>query len=107
MLSPFTFALPWLLMPAIGLWRLSRSTYLRDEPDTPPADAPLISVICPARNEAKHIAEFVRAALASTYPNFELIVVDDHSTDGTGAPARAAGAGDARLRVIDPPPLPP
>ncbi|MFA6165633.1 MAG: glycosyltransferase family A protein [Gemmatimonadaceae bacterium] len=106
MLSPFTFALPWLLLPALGLWRLSRSTYLRDEPDTPPADAPLISVICPARNEAKHIAEFVRAALASTYPNFELIVVDDHSTDGTGALARAAGAGDARLRVIDPPPLP-
>ncbi len=105
MLSPLTFALPWLVLPAIGLWRLSRSTYLRDEPDTPPADAPLISVICPARNEARHITEFVRAALASTHPNFELIVVDDHSTDGTGDLARAAGAGDARLRVIDPPPL--
>ena len=106
MVSPLTFALPWIVVPAIGLWRLSRSTYLRDEPDTPPADAPLISVICPARNEAKHIEEFERAALASAYPNFELIVVDDHSTDGTGALARAAGAGDARLRVIDPPPLP-
>ena len=106
MLSPFIIALPWLVLPALGLWRLSRSTYLRDEPDTPPTDAPLISVICPARNEARHIAEFVRAALASTYPRLELIIVDDHSTDGTGALARAAGAGDARLRVIDPPPLP-
>jgi len=106
MLSPFTFALPWIVGPAVGLWRLSRSTYLRDEPDAPPTDAPLISVICPARNEARHIAEFVRAALATTYSNGELIVVDDHSADGTGALARAAGAGDARLRVIDPPPLP-
>lgn len=106
MISPLAFALPWIVMPALGLWRLSRSTYLRDEPDAPPADGPLISVICPARNEARHIAEFVRSALASTYPNFELIVVDDHSTDGTGALARAAGAGDARLKVIDPPPLP-
>src|SRR3989304_6081544 len=101
MVSPLTFALPWIVVPAIGLWRLSRSTYLRDDPDTPPADAPLISVICPARNEAKHIEEFERAALASTYPHFELIVVDDHSTDGTGTLARAEGAGDARLRVID------
>jgi len=77
MVSALTFALPWLVIPALGLWRLSRSTYLRDEPDTPPADAPLISVICPARNEAKHIAEFVRAALATSYSNCELIVVDD------------------------------
>src|SRR3989304_8740217 len=98
MVSPLTFALPWIVVPAIGLWRLPRPTYLRDEPDTPPADAPLISVICPARNEAKHIAEFVRAALASTYPHFELIVVDDHSTDGTGTLAPAAGGGGAGLR---------
>ncbi len=106
MISPFTLALPWIVLPAIVFWRLSRSTYLNDEPDTPPGDTPLISVICPARDEARHIAEFVRAALASTYPQFELIVVDDHSSDDTGALARTAGSGDARLQVIDPPPLP-
>ncbi|MBM3908936.1 MAG: glycosyltransferase [Gemmatimonadetes bacterium] len=106
MLSPFVLALPWLILPAFAFWRLSRSTYLRDEPDAPPDDAPLVSVICPARNEERHIAEFVRAALATTYPRSELIIVDDHSTDGTGDLARAAGAGDTRLTVIVPPPLP-
>ncbi len=106
MISPYALALPWIVVPAIGFWRLSRSTYLRDEPDTPPADALLISIICPARNEARHISEFVRAALSTTYPRCELIVVDDHSTDGTGELARAAGAGDERFQVIDPPPLP-
>jgi chlorobactene glucosyltransferase len=103
---PLLLALPWLVVPGLALWRLSRSTFLKDERATPPDDAPFVSVICPSRDEARHIDGFVRAALASTYPRFELIVVDDHSTDGTGALARAAGAGDARLRVIDPPPLP-
>jgi len=106
MLSPFALALPWVILPLIAYWRLSRSTHLKDEPDVPPEDAPLVSVICPARNEARHIAEFVRAALATTYPNSELIVVDDHSTDGTGALAREAAANDSRLQVIVPPPLP-
>jgi chlorobactene glucosyltransferase len=105
-LSPYALALPWVVLPVIAYWRLSHSTDLRDETDVPPEEAPLISVICPARNEARHIVEFVRAALATTYPSSELIVVDDHSTDGTGALAREAGSGDARLRIVDPPPLP-
>jgi chlorobactene glucosyltransferase len=104
--SPFVYALPWLVFPGIAFWRMSRSRHLKDESSQPPADAPRVSVICPARNEALHIEGFVRAALASTYPNFELIVIDDHSTDGTGDIARRAGNGDARLKVIEPPPLP-
>ncbi len=106
MISPYLAALPWLVIPAIGFWRLSRSTHLNDEPVSPPENAPRVSVVCPARNEARHIEAFVRAALATTYLDCELIVVDDHSTDGTGTLARAAGRGDSRLTVIDPPPLP-
>ena len=48
---------------------------------------PLLSIIIPARDEARVIGATVRALLASTYGNFELIVVDDRSTDGTGAAA--------------------
>jgi chlorobactene glucosyltransferase len=48
----------------------------------------------------------VSSVLTATYPNLEVIVVDDHSTDGTGDLARAIAANDQRLRVIDNPPLP-
>jgi chlorobactene glucosyltransferase len=49
----------------------------------------------------------VESALASAYPSLEVIVVDDHSTDDTGAIARELAARDARLRVVTPPELPP
>ena len=65
-----------------------------------------MSVIVPARNEAAHIADFVRAIRSSTWPNLELIVVNDHSTDGTADIARAAAQGDLRIHVVDAPDLP-
>lgn len=48
----------------------------------------------------------MRSVLDTTYPNLEVLVVDDHSTDATAALARAAAPRDARLRIIDNPPLP-
>ncbi|HEX5581222.1 MAG TPA: glycosyltransferase family A protein, partial [Gemmatimonadaceae bacterium] len=71
-----------------------------------PADAPLLSVVVPARDEARNIGRLVRSVLASTYPSLELIVVDDHSVDGTARVAREAAGDDGRLRVIPNPPLP-
>jgi chlorobactene glucosyltransferase len=44
--------------------------------------------------------------MTTTYPALEVLVVDDHSTDATGEIARRVTAGDARARVIVPPPLP-
>lgn len=60
----------------------------------------VIPILIPARNEAAVIGNTVQRLLAQTYPNFELIVLDDHSDDGTAEVARAAAGGDARLRVI-------
>ena len=59
------------------------------EPESPPADAPLISVCIPARNEERNIQSCVEAILAQDYPNFEVIVVDDRSTDRTSEILRA------------------
>jgi chlorobactene glucosyltransferase len=67
----------------------------------------LVSVLVPARNEAAVIAATVHRLLEQDYPCFELLVLDDHSTDGTGEIARAAGRGDARLRVLPGADLPP
>lgn len=49
----------------------------------PDSDSPLISIIIPARNEAGNIRRCIEALQSQTYPNFELIVVDDGSTDAT------------------------
>ncbi|MFZ1040458.1 MAG: glycosyltransferase family 2 protein [Anaerolineales bacterium] len=53
------------------------------EPVDPPSNAPLISVCIPARNEERNIRACVEAVLNQTHPNFEVIVLDDRSTDST------------------------
>lgn len=66
---------------------------------------PAVSVLIPARNEAANIGATVRMLLAQSYPTFELLILDDQSTDGTGEVARQAAAGDPRLRVLGGAPL--
>jgi len=65
-----------------------------------PAEPPLQSVLIPAHNEAKVIAETVRHILASDYPNLEVIVIDDGSKDETAEVVHTAFASDPRVRLI-------
>lgn len=97
---------PWWLTLAATAWRWRESPSLEDVVRDAPPDAPVLSVIVPARNEIVHIEACVRSILASSYPSLELIVVDDHSTDGTAAAARAGASDDDRLTMVEPPPLP-
>lgn len=53
------------------------------EPTAPPIGAPLISVCVPARNEERNIRACVESLLAQDYPNLQIIVLDDRSTDRT------------------------
>jgi len=53
------------------------------KPTPPPLDAPLISVCVPARNEERNIRQCIESILAQDYPHFEVIVLDDRSTDAT------------------------
>src|SRR5215208_1996423 len=52
-------------------------------PTLPPTNAPLISVCVPARNEERNIRACVESILAQDYPNFEVNVLEDRSTDTT------------------------
>ena len=100
-------AWPWIVFPLLVLWRVRGSRRLDEESPQVSDDAPVVSVVVPARDEARTIGRCVRSVLASRYPRLELVVVDDHSADGTAELARAAAAGDPRLRVVRAPPLPP
>ena len=99
-------AWPWLVFPLLVLWRTRGSRRLAEYPADGPLDAQLVSVIVPARDESRNVARCVRSILETRYPRLELLVVDDHSTDGTGDLARAAVGADPRFQLLRPPPLP-
>ena len=104
MLLPLLCALPWAALLAFLLLRVR---FPREIPEGPPPRTPFVSVVVPARNEAVNIGPCMASLCASTYPDFEVVVADDGSSDGTGALVRSAGAGRARsllvVEGIDPP----
>ena len=86
----------WALL-VYGAPRWGRGHRLLRPSASPPEDAPKVSICIPARDEADCIAGCVRAALATRWPRLEVIVVDDRSSDGTGALARQAAGDDTRF----------
>jgi chlorobactene glucosyltransferase len=96
-------ALPW-LAPFASLARLARNQ--PNLSDVAPARGSPVSIVIPARNESDTIETVVRSILQSTYVPFELLVVDDRSTDDTAAIVDRLAAEDPRLRLLRGAPLP-
>lgn len=61
---------------------------------------PLCTIVIPAYNAGAWIERTLRSAAQQTYPNLEVLVVDDGSTDNTLALAKAVAAVDDRFRVL-------
>ncbi len=96
-------AAPWILALLLIVTRyVIRGPRLRDyEPLT---SGPLVSIIIPARNEARNIERCVRSVLATKYSPVEVIVVDDRSTDGTAQLVEPATGNRLQLvRGVEPP----
>ncbi len=95
-----------LLFARAGFWRVRKP-----RPAPPPAAWPVVATIIPARNEADVIGRAVTGVLGQQYAgSLRLIVVDDHSSDGTADVARDAAAAIGRadaLTVIAARDLPP
>jgi len=103
-MTPLVLALPWLaiLLYARFVTRIPSELPASPVASAPDGDQPFVSVIVPARNEAVNIVNCVSSLTRSTYPDFEIIVVDDRSDDATGELARSVAAGNARaIRVVD------
>jgi chlorobactene glucosyltransferase len=90
-------AAPWALVLVLLLYRVAtRRPQLRDY--EPLRTGPLVSIIIPARNEARNIERCVLSILATEYTPIEVIVVDDRSTDGTAEIVEPATGG--RLKLV-------
>jgi len=62
---------------------------------------PAVSVVMPVYNTEKYLAEAIESILAQTFTDFELIIVDDASQDGSAAISRSFAERDSRIRVIE------
>jgi glycosyltransferase involved in cell wall biosynthesis len=63
--------------------------------------APTISILLPAFNSEEHLAEAVHSILSQTYEDFELLIIDDGSTDRTREIARTLATDDPRIRLLE------
>lgn len=61
---------------------------------------PLVTVIVPVYNTAEYLPDCVRSIRAQTYPQMQILLVDDGSTDGSGALCDRFAREDARIRAI-------
>jgi len=100
-------------MTLIALYIFLTALYnLRHMPRLPsgealPAEKPLVSVLIPARNEARNIGACLESLVAQDYPNLEILVLDDDSSDETASIVQEIAARHAQVRLIRGRPLPP
>ena len=87
---------------------LSNVKYLRRLHLYPqPTNFPRFSVLVPARNEEENIGDCVSTLLSQDYPDFQVIVLDDNSTDSTWEILQKLAGQDTRLKLLRGKPLPP
>jgi len=86
---------------------MSRLPWLSDTPPIASQDAPLVSVIFAARDEAEKLPAAIPTLLAQDYPRFEVIAVNDRSTDETPAILHEFERSSRNLIVTDIASLPP
>ncbi|MDD4456808.1 MAG: poly-beta-1,6-N-acetyl-D-glucosamine synthase, partial [Syntrophotalea acetylenica] len=76
--------------------------YRKDRPDQPPRlpSYPLVSIIVPCHNEAAHLRDTIGYLSRQKYPDYEIIAINDGSTDATGSMLEELAGENPRLRVL-------
>jgi cellulose synthase/poly-beta-1,6-N-acetylglucosamine synthase-like glycosyltransferase len=94
------FCLVWLLLYAYLFYAMRNlPRFERFVPPTP-SSWPRLSVLVPACNEAEHIEAAARSLMQQDYPNLEIILINDRSTDETGTIINKLATEDERIKVI-------
>ncbi len=94
------------LMLAVATFNLLTARRLDRAPDLL-APAPSVSVLIPARNEALTLRSTLPILAAAGYPDLEILVLDDCSTDGTGEVVEEIAIGNRKIRLLEGTPPPP
>ena len=101
---PLFMAYLWMTGAVFYYFRYERPPkgWPRDKPETPPAlpNYPLVSFVVPCHNEGRDIEDTVEYLLASTYPAFDILLVNDGSSDETRQILDALAAQHSKIRVI-------
>jgi len=79
---------------------------LGDEKEELPEPLPLISILIPSRNEESDIVTCLESLRRQDYPNYEILVLDDNSSDNTAAVVEEIAAADPRVKLLRGEPLP-
>jgi glycosyltransferase involved in cell wall biosynthesis len=90
----------WIAMFLYFIWQSKRLVSFHETAVSAPVNWPRLSVIGPAGNEATHIEEAVKSIIGQDYPDLEIILVDDRSTDNTGKVIDALAGSDSRVKAI-------
>lgn len=91
----------WPVRHVVITWIFRKFDYLTlQSPRVNEANPPRVTAIIPAKDEIATLPACLDSVRAQSYPNLEILVVDDRSTDGTPDIVRAAASQDARVRLI-------
>lgn len=101
-------AFMWLLYTQMIIAGRRRMLLMKRPPpgQEPRGPAPSVSILIPAKDEGERIRACIQSALAQKYDDFDVIAIDDRSTDNTGAVMDEMAGVDPRLKVLhvkDPP----
>jgi cellulose synthase/poly-beta-1,6-N-acetylglucosamine synthase-like glycosyltransferase len=109
-MTPTQIWILWIYAAIVALWPIRHIALFfilkhvpllkRDSPRYDQPTFPRVTAIIPAKDEQDALAGCLATVAAQDYPDLEILVVDDRSTDGTPAVAAAFAASEPRARVV-------